>query len=174
ARGRVALRRAGRLIPAAALFLAVAAGSGVWYFYNAHVLNEYLTGNDRRRIQADYERSFKKYELFPQPKVIAVDASVDIFPEKRSFTATGRFTLQNKTSAPISAIHLTDEHEAISNVRFDRPFHLVSQAPRNVYSIYELERPLAPGETLTLTFHVQHLTRGFRDGNELPEFAYNG
>jgi len=174
ARGRVALRRAGRLIPAAALFLAVAAGSGVWYFYNAHVFNEYLTGNDRRHIQADYERSFKKYELFPQPKVTAVDASVDIFPEKRSFTASGRFTLQNKTAAPISAIHLTDEHEAISNVQFDRPFHLVSQAPRNLYSIYELERPLAPGETLNLTFHVQHLTHGFRDGNELPEFAYNG
>ena len=38
ARTRLALRRAPRLVPAAALLLLIAAGSGTWYFYNAHVL----------------------------------------------------------------------------------------------------------------------------------------
>ena len=47
-----AVRRAPRLIPAAAFFLVIAIGSGAWYFYNAHVLNEYLTAQDRRDIQA--------------------------------------------------------------------------------------------------------------------------
>jgi ABC-2 type transport system permease protein len=174
ARTRLALQRAPRLIPAAALWLVCAAGAGVWYFYNAHVRNEYLTGNDRRRIQADYERQFKKYELLPQPKTTAVDARIDIYPERRSFAGTGRYTLQNKTAAPISQIHLTDEHQSVSNVWFDRPFHLVSRAPRNLYAIYTLDRPLLPGEVLTCTFSVGHTSRGFRDGNELPEFAYNG
>jgi hypothetical protein len=50
----------------------------------------------------------------------------------------------------------------------------VSRAPRDLYSIYALEQPLNPGEVVTLTFSVGHTTRGFRDGNELPEFAYNG
>ena len=167
-------RRAPRLAPAAALLFLAAAGSGVWYFYNAHVLNEYQTADDRRRIQADYERDFKKYELLPQPKVTAVDAAINIYPERRSFDGGGRFTLQNKTSAPIDRIHLTDEHESVSNVQFDRPFHLVSRAPRDLYSIYALEQPLGPGEVLTLTFSVGHTTRGFRDGHELAEFAYNG
>ncbi|MGO9256277.1 MAG: M1 family aminopeptidase [Bryobacteraceae bacterium] len=174
ARMRLAWRRAPRLAPAAALLFLAAAGSGVWYFYNAHVLNEYQTADDRRRIQADYERDFKKYELLPQPKVTAVDAAINIYPERRSFDGGGRFTLQNKTSAPIDRIHLTDEHESVSNVQFDRPFHLVSRAPRNLYSIYALEQPLGPGEVLTLTFSVGHTTRGFRDGHELAEFAYNG
>jgi hypothetical protein len=43
-----------------------------------------------------------------------------------------------------------------------------------MYSIYALEQPLAPGETITLTCEVGHQSRGFRDGNELPELAYNG
>ena len=51
---RLAFARAPRLIPAAALFLAIAVGSGVWYFYNAHVLNEYLdrrgSTQNRRRL----------------------------------------------------------------------------------------------------------------------------
>ena len=52
ARTRLALRRAPRLAPAAALPFLAAVGSGIWYYYNAHVLNEYLTAKDRRAIQA--------------------------------------------------------------------------------------------------------------------------
>jgi len=174
ARARLAKARMPRLAPAAALCLVAAAGSGVWYFYNAHVLNEYLNAKQRREIQADYERSFKKYENFPQPKVTAVDARIAIDPAHRSFSGSGRYTLQNKTDQPISQIHLTDQMQSISNVEFDRPFHRVSSSARNFYSIYQLEQPLAPGESLQLTFNVGYDSRGFRDGNERPELAYNG
>lgn len=174
ARVRLARQRGRRLAPAAAVLLLVAIGAGGWFYYNAHVLNEYLTANDRRDIQAGYERADKQYELLPQPKVTAVDAAIDIYPDRRSFDGTGRYTLQNKSAQPIARIHITDEQQSVSNVRFDRPFHLVSRAPRDLYSIYQLEQPLAPGDTLTLTFSVSHITRGFRDGHELAEFAYNG
>jgi hypothetical protein len=174
ARRRLASARFPRLVPAAAFCLLVAAGSGGWYYYNAHVLNEYLNATQRRDIQADYERNFKRYENFPQPKVTAVDAEIDIDPAHRSFTGLGRYTLQNKTSQPISQIHITNQQQSLSQVSFDRPFHLVSASKRNLYSIYALEQPLAPGETLQLTFVVSYYSHGFRDGNELPELAYNG
>jgi len=174
ARRRLALARLPRLIPAAALFLLIAAGSGVWYFYNAHVLNEYLNAKQRRQIQADYERSFKKYENLPQPKITAVDTRIDIDPSHRSFSGWGHYTLRNKTPQPISQIHITDQMQSISNVNFNRPFHLVSSGRRNIYSIYALEQPLAPGEDLQMTFNVGYQSHGFRDGNEKPELAYNG
>ncbi len=174
ARTRLARLRAPLLVPAAALFAVCAVGSGLWYFYNAHILNEYLTAKDRRHIQADYEREFKKYELHAQPKITAVDAAVNIYPERRSFDAVGRFTLQNKSTEPIADIHITDEQQSVSGIQFDRPFRLVRRAARNLYSIYALDKPLAPGEVLTLTFSLGHTTRGFRDGNEPAEFAYNG
>ncbi|MGB6310143.1 MAG: M1 family aminopeptidase, partial [Steroidobacteraceae bacterium] len=148
--------------------------SGAWYYYNAHVLNEFVTAGDRRHVLADYERRFKKYENLAQPKVTAVDAAIDIYPERRSFSGTGRFTLQNKSAQPISEIHLTDRHEAVTQVHFDRPFHLVHREPHDLYSIYALEQPLAPGEVLGMTFCIGHESRGFRDGNELAQFAYNG
>src|SRR5579871_772841 len=171
---RLAARRAPRLIPAAVLCLGAAIGSGAWYFYNAHVLNEYLNAKQRRDIQADYEKAFKKYENMPHPKVIAVDAKVDIDPERRSFSGWGKYTLQNKTSQPITEIHLTDGNESVSNVKFDRPFHLVSSSPRHMYAIYALDQPLAPEEKIELTFNVGYWSHGFRDGNEKPELAYNG
>jgi ABC-2 type transport system permease protein len=174
ARTRLALQRAPRLVPIALLFVLIAAGSGSWFFYNAHVLNEYLDSNARRGIQADYELKFKQYENLLQPKVTAVDATINIYPDRRSFDGNVRMTLENKTGQPIPQIHLTDQKQSVTNVQFDRPFHLVSSAPHDMYSIYALDQPLAPSETLTLTCNVGHETRGFRDGNELPELAYNG
>jgi len=174
ARFHLALQRAPRLIPAAVLFLIAAIGSGAWYFYNAHVLNEYLTAQDRRDIQATYERDFKKYENLPQPKIIAADAGIDIFPERRSFSGSGHFVLQNKTPQPIRQIHITNTQQSISNLRFDRPFHVVSSSPRALYTIYQLETPLASGDRLDLTFNVGYTSRGFKDGNERPELAYSG
>ncbi len=174
ARLGLARQRAPRLIPTAAVLLLIALGSGVWYYYNAHVLNEYLTAKDRRHIQANYERDFKKYENVPQPKVIAVDANINIYPERRSFEGTGHFVLQNKTSQPITQIHVTNQFQSISNVRFGRPFHAASSSPRNLYTIYELTTPLAPGDKLDINFNVGFMSRGFKDGNERPELAYSG
>jgi len=174
ARGRLALTAAPALGFVAGAFVLLAAGAGGWFYYNAHVLNEYLNSKDRRHIAAEYERQFKQYELLPQPKVTAVDASIDIDPAHRSFTGHGRYTLQNKTALPIADIHVTDAHQSASHVNFDRPFHLVSQSARNAYTIYRLDTPLAPGEVLTMSFDVGHRSTGFSDGNELAQFAYNG
>jgi len=174
ARMRLAVARFPRMIPAAAICLLLTVGSGAWYYYNAHILNEYLNSNQRRDIQAEYERDFKKYEAFPQPKVTAIDTKIDIDPAHRSFSGSGQYTLENKTAQPISQIHITDGNESVSNIKFDRPFHLVSASPRHIYSIYQLEPPLGPGDTTQLTFNVGWTSRGFRDGNEKAELAYNG
>ena len=161
ARAWLARGRASRLIPAFALFLVDRDRRGLVVLLQ------------RARAQRVHERGrpaphpgglrarFKKYELLPQPKVTAVNATVDIYPERRSFSGTGKMTLQNKSTQPMSQIHLVDEQQAVSKVSFDRPFHLVSQAPRDLYSIYQLEQPLEPGEVLTMTFHVETHDDGF-------------
>jgi ABC-2 type transport system permease protein len=173
-RFRLAGRRARRLVPVAACFLLIAIGSGCWFFYNAHVLNEYLNSKAQREIQAQYERDFKKYENLPQPKIIAVDANIDIFPERRAFSGTAHFVLENKTPGPISQIHILNREQSVTSVHFDRPFHKVSSSPRDLYTIYALEQPLAPGEQLNLNFNVGRTPHGFMDGNERPELAYSG
>ncbi len=174
ARFRQARRRLPALSPAIAFFLLVAIASGGWYYYNAHVLNEFLTTQQRRDIQAQYERDFKKYEHMPQPKVIAVEANVDLDPAHRGFSGSGTFVLQNKTTGPIQQIHITNQKRSVSQVNFDRPFHKVSASARDLYTIYQLEQPLAPGEKITMTFNVGYQTHGFMDGGERPELAANG
>ena len=64
--------------------------------------------------------------------------------------------------------------QSVGEVQFDRPFHRVSTAARDIYSIYQLDTPLAPGDKLNMTFKVGYQSHGFKDGNERPELAYNG
>ncbi|KAA6456403.1 hypothetical protein DYQ86_24995 [Acidobacteria bacterium AB60] len=174
ARLRLLGQNAFGLVPAATVFLLLAAGSGWWFYYNTHVLNQYLDNKQRRDIQADYEKNFKRYEHLAQPKILTADSQIDILPDSRSFTGTGHYLLENKTTAPISQIHITNQQQSVSEVSFDRPFHLVSASPRNMYMIYALDKPLGPAETLNMTFKVSFLSRGFNDGHERAELAYNG
>jgi ABC-2 type transport system permease protein len=174
ARFRLARGRLPLLSASAAVFALITALAGGWYYYNAHILNEYITADERRHRLADYERQFKQYEKLDQPKITAVDTVIDIYPAQRSFSGTGRFTLQNKSAQPLSQIHITDQNESVSQVQFDRPVHLLSKSAHGMYSIFELDRPLSVGEVVTLTFAVAHASRGFRNSSEAPEFAYNG
>ena len=174
ARRKVAAQRLPRLIPALVIFLVVAIASGSWYYWNSHVRNEFLSSKQRRQIQAAYERDYKKYERLEQPKIIAVETKIDIYPERRSFEGTGSFVLQNKSDKPIDQVHISDLLQSVESISFDRDFHKVSSGPRNIYTIFALDRPLQPGETTRMSFNVGYESRGFRDGNERAELAYNG
>src|SRR6202035_1090630 len=131
-------QRLPRLVPALAILLVAAIASGTWYYWNAHVRNEFLSAKQRRAIQAAYERDYKKYERLPQPKITAVDTKIDIYPERRSFEGTGSYVLQNKSDTPIDQIHITDSLQSVASVNFDRGFHKLSSGPRDIYTIYAL------------------------------------
>src|SRR5262249_11607698 len=122
ARWRAARMRSPGLLPALAVLLLAGAGSGGWYYYNAHVLNEFRTAEEGRHRQAEYERRYKQFQRLPQPKVSGVDVTVDIDPGRRSFQASGRYTLVNRSPQPIEDVHVTDARESIDDVQFDRPF----------------------------------------------------
>ncbi len=158
----------------AALCAVIAVVAGGWFYYNAHVFNVYRTTFVERHRQAEYEKRYKKYEKFPQPKITDVEVAVDIYPERRSFAATGHYMMVNWTDQPIEEIHLTEAKESIDEVKFDRVFKNKLSDKEHFYEIYTLEQPLQPGETMRMDFRASHTTKGFKDGGEPAEMAYNG
>src|SRR5271170_1548172 len=174
ARFRNAGERLPGLAPVAVVLLVIAIGSGGWFYYNTHILNVFQTAKQRRQLQADYEKLYKKYEKQPLPKVIAVDTTVNIYPKRRSFSATGWYILQNNTTLPISDIHITGQRDSIDEIRFDRTAQLTLNDKTHWYSIYHLAEPLAPGDKMRMDFRCSWTSRGFKDGGERAEFAYNG
>jgi ABC-2 type transport system permease protein len=157
------------------LVVVVILGSGSWFYYNTHILNRFETEEDGLKLQASYEKHYKqKYDRAPQPKITAVDTKVDIYPEQRSFHATGTYTAVNESDTPIQDIHISNQQRAQLSVHFDRPATLTINDPSHLFLSYHLAAPLAPHETIQIFFDCGYTNPGFRNNDEQAEFAYNG
>ena len=146
----------------------VTAGLGGFIYYNTDVLNVYRTGREERRLAAEREKRYKKFESTPQPRVVSARVRVDLEPRVPAITVTGTYILRNKTRSPIDSVHLTiPEVMGIRELTLDGGAeHVVADSARD-YHIYRLERTLAPGDTAVMHFRLEHRKRGF--GNAVSD-----
>src|SRR5688572_16678703 len=145
----------------AAITVALIITLGGFVFYNTNVLNEYITDEEMVQRRADYERKYGKYEGKPQPERTATSVRLEIYPGQRTATMRGTYHLVNRNTAPIDSIHLEPAFYVKTRVTFDRPARMVVNDEKLGHSIYALDRPLAPGDSMTLGFDVQYEPRGF-------------
>jgi ABC-2 type transport system permease protein len=148
----------------AAMTVALIISLGGFIFYNTNVLNEYITDDEMVQRRADYERQYGKYEGKPQPRRTATNLQLDIHPAQRSATMRGTYRLVNRNAVAIDSIHLEPAFYVKTRVTFDRPAKMVVNDERLGHSIYALDQPLGPGDSITLNFDVKYQPRGFRNG----------
>jgi ABC-2 type transport system permease protein len=168
---RSRLRRPAQLVLAVCLIGFVTVGS--WIFYNTNILNEYVPGDERLDRQARYEKSFKQYEGLPQPRISSVYAEVDIFPERRDAELRGRYTLVNRTAQPIERLHVVIPTD-VSVRALDGIGEAELHDEESGYRIHVLPEPLAPGDSMTLSFDLAVITRGFVNSGSNTSLVANG
>ncbi|NJM58413.1 MAG: M1 family metallopeptidase [Synechococcales cyanobacterium RU_4_20] len=127
------------------------AGVGSWIFYNTTQLNAYQPPG-KELTAAEVERRFKQHEALPMPVVTATKLKVELYPQKRYFVAEGEYQLKNNTKIPIRELHLlTFINLELANVTY-LGATLREAQPEWGYYMYDLDKPLLPGETQTLRF----------------------
>ena len=157
------------------LALVVVLALGGFIFYNTGVLNEMRTSAELRELQADYERQYKAYETLPQPRITAVDVQVDLYPEQQDGRFRGTYTLLNKTASSIPAIHLNlDADMEVTELAFEGGASPSLVDSTLGYRIYDLPTPLAPGDSVELTFDLKLETVGFRNSGAETRIVENG
>ena len=150
-------------------------GLGGFLFYNTDVLNRYTTSVQRRHLRAEYEKRYKRYESVAQPRITAIQIQVDLVPERASMRAHGHYVLRNKTKVPIDTVHLgVDRDLTVRTLAFDRPSRVVLADSAHEYFLHQLATPLAPGDSLVLTFDFSRTTRGFANSVDNTDLASNG
>ena len=156
-----------------AVCLAAFIGTGAWIYYNTNVLNEYVTDDQARARLARYEKDYKQYSTLPQPRISSVYAEVDIFPERRDVDIRGRYVLVNRTATSIDRLHvLVPRRVAVRALEgIGRPEHEDADLG---YRIFVLPAPLAPGDSLTMSFQLAVETRGFALDDGLTQVVRNG
>ncbi|MBC3788040.1 ABC transporter permease/M1 family aminopeptidase [Spirosoma utsteinense] len=158
--------------------LIVFVSSGSYIYYNTNIENRYQNSKESEAESATYEKTLKKYAALPQPRITDVRVQVDIFPETRDFTATGRYVMKNKTTQPIRQIHLqtygADEMQ-VKQLTLSMPNRLDDRYANDFdYRMFHLDKPLMPGDSLTLDFKLAYRTKGFRNGNDNVDIVENG
>ncbi|HLI94069.1 MAG TPA: hypothetical protein VKU83_10680, partial [Puia sp.] len=169
----------------AALFL----GVGAYIYYNVSYVNEWLTKGEQRERAVMYERSLKKYQKLPLPKMVQLTEWVDLFPGEQAQRVHALITLVNRNRQPIKEMLLDGDAltgYSISLQGKPLPFSSPLRYPRGAYSwfrpawdtapfrLYEFPAPLAPGDSMVLDLRsvVEH--KGFQNGFFAGNMLDNG
>jgi hypothetical protein len=175
---RLKLARA-RLTPSLRLGLGAAlvafVALGGFIFNNTNVRNRYRTATDKRHDSATYERTYKGYETLPQPRVTAVQAAVDLFPDERRAAICGTLDTVNQTAGAIESLFVNLAPPArLRRLAVDgRSDFRVRDERLGVY-VLGLAKPLAPGQSSRIDYEVDLSAHGFTNGDDPVRVYGNG
>ncbi|MFC0514921.1 hypothetical protein ACFFGT_11955 [Mucilaginibacter angelicae] len=161
---------------------------GAYNYYNVSYLNNYLTQGEQVDRAAIYEKTLKKYQSLPLPKVTRIKMKADIFPDKQQEFVQAFVTVVNKTDKPISKMLLDadDLHYSLSINGKAVPFTNPLFYSRGIFNwfrpkqdtsdfrLYQLEQPLAPGDSTVLEVNSSVTHQGFTNGLYSVNLLHNG
>ncbi|MGO9707953.1 MAG: M1 family aminopeptidase, partial [Polyangiaceae bacterium] len=161
----------------AALGLVVAAGAGSAIYYESDVLNKFHTEHETEALRAQYEKTYKRTESMPQPRITDVKVDFDIYPETETLDARGTYQIANKSGEPIQRVYVDlnrdQPYRKLVVGGSDHPTESESNAAMGVYA-FDLPTPLAPGATIPLEFDIHFHDAGFKDDGNRTDICENG
>ncbi|MFD2784842.1 ABC transporter permease/M1 family aminopeptidase [Hymenobacter rubripertinctus] len=149
---------------------------GTWIFYNTNVLNTYRGSKARQQLTVQYEQQYGRYHRTPQPRIVAVDVQVDLFPAQQEARVRGQYWLRNKTAAALDTVILNlPEDVRIRKMQLGAggTIAVVADSVLGFY-VQRLPRPLAPGDSLALDFDLYYDAPGFEQNTQRTGIVANG
>ncbi len=142
-------------------------------YYNTQVLNPYYSSDEQEQQQVDYEKQYKQYERYAQPKIIGMDYYIDIFPEERDVYVKADISLQNQSNARIDSLFFTvyDDWKVAIHIPNSRE---VLRDTVLGFRIYALTQPLDSGAQLNINISSNYISRGFENNRGNTSIVKNG
>jgi len=153
-------------------FLSIAA----YNYYNVNYLNNYLTKTELDKRAIAFEKTLKKYQHLPLPKVTRLQLHTDLYPDKQQAFVHAVLHLVNKNAAPIEKLLLDAEGLTAYTVKQNGtpvPYSSPLLYPRGFFNffrpakdtadfrLYQFQKPLAPGDSTVLEIISSTMFAGF-------------
>jgi len=175
---------------AGGLTAAGAIASGGFVFYNTAVLNPFAGTKEIENRQVAYEKAYRHFKDLAQPRIAGVRIRADLVPERREFALQSVYRIVNRRTRPLDSLLVSlpavgfganisggvfaaGGYHADSLVWSKPNRVLLADSARGVY-LYRLTTPLAPGDSLTLTFGGHFSPAGFPNANPDNDIVANG
>lgn len=146
---------------------------GAWAYYNTKVMNALQGPKDVLRIQADYEKAYKKFDKKEMPRLRDVKYNIEIYPEQRQFVLNADAVIQNPYTHPLDEIDFTLNRLYDSQIQIPGAT-LVKDDKRLYYQAYRFSPPLPAGESRTIHATTKTHTRGFENEVSDTTVVQNG
>ncbi|WP_179353720.1 ABC transporter permease/M1 family aminopeptidase [Winogradskyella vidalii] len=187
---RIAIAKARFTTPVATAFIVLLAGfltMGYTIYHGTNINNDRYSSKEVEELTVEWEKTYKQYENYAQPRIVAVKVNLDLFIDSRDFEASGEYAMINKTDKAIDSIFL-NHNDYPSTFKFNRENTLVKEDTLYNFDIYRLKQPLMPGDSMTLDFTVKNKPNTLFVSNSpiiengtfinnmqlFPSFGYNG
>ena len=129
-------------------------GLGFSIYKENNIDNTRTSSKEREERRVTWEKTYKKYEAYKQPRIVAVNATMNLFPKTQRYNATAVMTMVNKTNEAIDSVFLN--HNAIeSTFAFSRENSVVVEDTIFNFDIYKFKKPILPGDSLSLTVRLK-------------------
>lgn len=136
------------------LFFAGFLALGVSIYKQTGVKGKKTSSKQAELNAVSWEKNYKKYEKYAQPRIVAIKTNVNIFPKKRVYNATATYTMVNKTAVVIDSLFLN--HNSLkSTFTFNKSNTLVLEDTIQHFDIYKFDTPLLPGDSLQLSIAIE-------------------
>lgn len=151
--------RASIMVPSLIALLAFL-GLGTAIYRNDTVDQPYYSSQELELQQVDFERKYKKYEDYVQPRIVDVKVDMNIFPKERNYDAKVKYVMVNKSDKNIDSLFI-NHGKNLKAITFGASNKLVSKDTVMDFDIYKLDKSLLPGDTLLVNFEVRNLPNTF-------------
>lgn len=131
--------------------------TGFGIYYENNVMNTSVSAKEKEQIIVNIEKKYAKYADYVQPKIVAVNVELDIYPKELNFNLKGKYILINKTKVAIDNLFLKYNNYP-STFEFNKSNTLVSKDSLFQFNIYRLDKALQPGDSIQLDFTVKNIS----------------
>ncbi len=150
------------------LFLGTAfLGTSGMIFYKTNIETEYLSSDENLDRWAGYEKKYKQYDKEEWLYPIAISTDVALYPQKRRYTVDAAYTLVNKSDTVVNRA-LIIEKKSMSAIRLEHATLLNHDTDLGIYE-FTFNKPILPGDAVTLTFTTESKQEGIHTGKDLVD-----
>lgn len=128
---------------------------GGYIYYVNNIENNNYSSKEREQQSVEWEKKYKKFEHYNQPRIIDIKVNLAIFPKTRDFKAKGSYWLKNKTTSTIDSLFINyNGYE--TQLKFSTATVLVSKDTLFNFNIYKLNASLKPGDSIRMDWEISN------------------
>ena len=142
-------------------------------FYNTQILNPYVGSDEQEKRVVRYEKEYKKYENWAQPRIYDVKYNINIFPENRRYEAEGQMWVRNLHQRPLDSLLVQIPNKG--DFTFDNQrLQLLLNDSTLYLRFYKISPALAPGDSMLLSYKTVYAAKGFENELSNNSITQNG